>query len=381
MTHLQQFALEQTLTPLLRDVDVVIAGGSDALLADGDDRLRSGDVARGTYPLQTTNANGDPALIVSTAGQYAYVGRLVVDFDANGVVVPSSIVEAESGAFATDDDGVIALWGSLAAGFAPGSRAESVRTLTDAVSGIVTARDGNIVGRADVFLEGRRTPVRTQETNFGSLTADANLAAAQAADPTVLVSHKNGGGIRNPIGSIGQNGELGPNEANALSGKLAGEISQLDIENSLRFNNGLTLITLTRSQLKEVLEHAVAGSGPGNTPGQFGQFAGISFSFDVSRPAGDRVRYAALEAPRSRAATIPAASCRSTRIRASADAHVESRSGVSSVEPSSTTRSSKSSSVCPVIDAILSSRRAPPSRTGRSTETVGRAGTARAASS
>lgn len=295
VTHLQQFALEQALTPLLHGVDIVIAGGSDTLLADAGDRLRAGDVAQGPYPFVTNNADNDPAILLSTAGQYSYVGRLVIDFDAQGIVVPQSVVAAQSGAYATDDQGVIDLAGSLAAAFVPGTDAALVEMLTDAVSAIVIARDGNIIGRSDVFLEGRRSEVRTEETNLGSLSADANLSVARAFDATVLVSHKNGGGIRNSIGAIdGLTGELGPNMANPLSGKQAGEISQLDIENSLRFNNNLSVLTLTRAQLKEVLEHAVAASGVGNTPGQFGQWSGLSFAFDVTQPPGSRVQYAAL---------------------------------------------------------------------------------------
>lgn len=45
-------------------------------------------------------------------------------------------------------------------------------------------------------MEGRRNFVRTEETNFGSVTADANLWYAQkvdpTVDPTVKVSIKNG---------------------------------------------------------------------------------------------------------------------------------------------------------------------------------------------
>lgn len=294
VTHLQQFGLETQLITLLRGVDVVIAGGSDTLLADATDRLRNGDAAQGSYPTLATNADGDPAVLLSTDGQYSYVGRLVIDFDQSGVLVPASVDANESGAYATDDQGVIDLFGNLAAAFVPGTDARTVRDMTDAVQNIVIARDGNIVGRADVFLEGRRTPVRTEETNMGNLTADANLFVARQADATVLVSHKNGGGIRNPIGAIGQNGELGPNEANPLSGKQAREISQLDIENSLRFNNELSLQTLSRDQFKEILEHSVAGSGAGNTPGQFGQWAGVTFSYDVGMPVGSRVLYASL---------------------------------------------------------------------------------------
>lgn len=295
VTHLQQFTLEQALLPLLSGVDVAIAGGSDFLLADSNDRLRSGDTARGAYPIVAKNKDGDPALLISTAGQYKYVGRLVVTFDANGVVVPTSVDDKESGSFVTDAKGVSDSFGAGA--FATGTKGGTVKTLTDAVRGIVIAKDATIVGKSKVWLEGRRTAVRTQETNMGAISAEANLAVARAFDSTVLVSHKNGGGIRNPIGSIDGNGKLGPNQANPISGKKAGEVSQLDIENSLRFNNGLVLITLTRVQLKAVLEHAVAGSGPGNTPGQYGQFAGITVSYDVTRRAGDRVRFACLTQP------------------------------------------------------------------------------------
>jgi 2',3'-cyclic-nucleotide 2'-phosphodiesterase (5'-nucleotidase family) len=75
-----------------------------------------------------------------------------------------------------------------------------------------------------------------------------------------------------------------------LVGKAAGQISQIDIENTLRFNNELSLLTLTAAQLLEVIEHAVAESEPGSTPGQFAQVGGLAFSFDISQPAGSRVR-------------------------------------------------------------------------------------------
>ena len=81
-----------------------------------------------------------------------------------------------------------------------------------------------------------------------------------------------------------------PPPGNPLVGKLAGQISQIDIENTLRFNNKLSLLTLTAAQLLEVIEHGVARSEPGSTPGQFPQVAGLAFSFDVSPPVGSRVR-------------------------------------------------------------------------------------------
>ncbi|KST69573.1 choice-of-anchor I family protein [Mastigocoleus testarum] len=297
VSHLQQITLEKELIGLLSGVDVIIAGGSDTLQADSNDRLREGDTAAEDYPFQTKNKDGDPAVIVSTNGEYSYVGRLVVDFDVQGKVILDSIDENVSGAYATDDQGVTDVYGADAANaFAEGSKGTQVKALTDAVEAVVTANDGIIFGKSDVFLEGRRSEVRTQETNLGNLTADANLAAAKKADNSVVISIKNGGGIRSEIGSVdGTTGDLGTTLANLEAGKNAGDISQLDLENSLRFNNGLTLLTVTAQQLLDIIEHGVADSGDRQTPGRFPQVSGLAFSFDDDSPAGDRVQSLAVK--------------------------------------------------------------------------------------
>ncbi|WP_299916818.1 choice-of-anchor I family protein [uncultured Roseobacter sp.] len=291
VSHLQQFALEQELAGLLRDVDVIVAGGSDTINADAQDRLRPGDTADQPYPVIVDDADGNPTAIVSTDGEYSYVGRLVVEFDSNGNIVPTSIDEDVSGAFATDEQGVLDVTGAatLAEAIAASQMATDVKNLTEEVAGIVTALDGDIAGQSDVFLNGTREAVRTEETNFGNLTADANLAAAQEVDPEVLVSIKNGGGIRASIGELVDNGDGTssrlPTAANPLSGKDAGEISELDIDNALRFDNGLSIVELTPDELKIVLEHGVAATEDGATPGQFPQVGGLRFSFDPSGEA------------------------------------------------------------------------------------------------
>ena len=283
-THLQQIALEQELIGQLSGVDIVIAGGSDTILADNTDTLRSGDEADDSYPLITENADGDPAAIVSSAGEYSYVGRLVAEFDSNGVLIPDSIDPEVSGAFATTDEVVNQVSGNNDP-FAEGTKGSQVQSLVDSVEEVVSSQDGNVFGQTEVFLDGRREEVRTEETNLGNLTADANLEAAQAEDDSVVVSIKNGGGIRAPIGEVGDQGELLPPQANPDTGKEQGQISQLDIVNSLRFNNGLTLLDVSRGELEKLIEHSVAGTAPGNTPGQFPQVSGLEFSFDPTEQA------------------------------------------------------------------------------------------------
>ncbi|WP_227270829.1 choice-of-anchor I family protein [Roseobacter weihaiensis] len=286
VSHLQQFALEEELAALLSGVDVIIAGGSDTRSADSQDRLRPGDTADQPYPAIVTGLDGNPTAIMSTDGEYSYVGRLVVGFDDSGVIVPTSVDETVSGTFATDEEGVLEVTGteSLEEAIAASDTATDVARLTDAVTGIVTRLDADIAGEVSVFLNGDRASVRTEETNFGNLTADANLAAAQAVDTEVLVSIKNGGGIRAAIGERVDNGDgtstLLPTAANPVSGKEAGEVSELDIDNALRFDNGLVTVELTPEEVKIVLEHGVAATEKGATPGQFPQVGGIQFSFD-----------------------------------------------------------------------------------------------------
>ncbi|MEE4378636.1 MAG: bifunctional metallophosphatase/5'-nucleotidase [Candidatus Competibacteraceae bacterium] len=290
LTHMQQLAIEQQLAGLLDGVDIIIGGGSDSILADATDRLRPGDIAVDDYPIQLTSASGEPVLLVNTDGQYRYIGRLVVEFDANGVVLPDSIDTAVSGAYATDEQGLIELNGP--------NPDPTVVAIAGALGEVLIDRESNTFGKTLVYLNGVRASVRTEETNLGNLTADANLFVAQSFDPSTALSIKNGGGIRNDIGEVllppGTNDPDDairlPPPANPIAGKEEGQISQFDIQDSLRFNNDLTLLTLTAAELVAVIEHGVAATEPGATPGQFSQVGGIRFSFDPSLPPNSRVR-------------------------------------------------------------------------------------------
>ncbi len=294
LAHLQQLRYEEELARLLRGVDMIIAGGSHTLLADEDDKLRSGDVAAKTYPLITTGADGKTCLIVNTAANYRYVGRIVLDFDAKGELLPHYLNPAINGAYATDSAGLARVWGTkINNALAPNTKGGRVKALCDALANVINTKDGNIFGRSDVFLEGRRGEVRTQETNLGNLSADANLWWARKFDKGVTVSLKNGGGIRSAIGevyAVGDQVELRPTAPNPTAKKKRGDISQLDIENSLRFNNRLWVITTDAEGLKKLIEHGVSATRPGSTPGQFPQVAGIRFSYDTTKAAGSRIR-------------------------------------------------------------------------------------------
>ena len=308
LTHMQQISIEEELAEILTDVDVIMAGGSNTLLATEDDILRDGDTRDASYPLEFTSPNNEPVLVINTDGNYKYVGRLIADFDENGII--TSFDDELSGAYATDDEGVDRVYEE---DVDPEDVADpTIVAVTNAINDNISDRDGNIFGSTDVFLNGTRGDVRTQETNLGNLTADANLFIAQEYDSDVVVSIKNGGGIRDNIGQSfipagGTSDDLVqlPPAGNSFANKEEGQISQLDIENSLRFNNDLTLLTVTAEELKQIIEHGVAATTDTSTPGQFPQVGGLAFSFDATQQAiefddtgvvtdGERVRSLAI---------------------------------------------------------------------------------------
>lgn len=269
LSHLQQVEYEIALAGQLRGVDVIIAGGSHALMAKATDRLRAGDARYIDYPAAVEDLDGRTVYVLNTAANYRYVGRFIAEFDEAGEITGFS---GQSGAYATDEAGVIET-----GGHAP---ATGVTQVVELLAGIIDSKDGQLFGRTSVYLNGIRESVRTEETNLGDLTADANLWRGKEADPETSISLKNGGGIRDSIGAILSSGGdvlRVPPLANPRVGKSDGDISRLDIENALRFNNALGLVTLTAQQLRDAMEWGVAGSG---TPGQFPQVGGMWFSFN-----------------------------------------------------------------------------------------------------
>ena len=178
-----------------------------------------------------------------------------------------------------------------------------VSRIARSLRSVLAARDGNVVGKTAVYVSGGLSEVRTQETNLGNLTADANLWLARQINPDVLISFKNGGGIRSGIGVVAlppgatdpSAVEYLPPAGNPGAGKSRGDISQFDIEGALRFNNGLVILPVTAAQLLGILEHAVGFDGVGSvTDGRFPQVAGMRFSFGPSAPVGRRVQSVAV---------------------------------------------------------------------------------------
>jgi 5'-nucleotidase len=122
------------------------------------------------------------------------------------------------------------------------------------------------VGRTAVVLDAGSVSNRTQETNVGNFIADA-FRQSTGSD----IGFLNGGSIR------------------ADNSYNPGTLTKRAILSMLPFNNDIVKVELSGKTLREVLEHGVARSAEDPEPGRFPQVSGISFKFDASRPAGDRV--------------------------------------------------------------------------------------------
>ena len=197
ISHLQGLDSEIALTAELTDVDIVIGGGGDEILAEPGDALFPGDEDDifGSYPQIAVDADGGDVPIVTTPGNYRYVGALQVTFDRNGEVL--AVDEDDSGIKLVTSDGPEAV----------GVNRWQQRRVEAPVAAFVEDLANQIIGTSDVDLDCERTEVRGVESNCGNLIADAHLATGQAlaADFGVAppqLSIMNGGGIRGEIDQV-----------------------------------------------------------------------------------------------------------------------------------------------------------------------------------
>lgn len=251
ITHLQSINNEIDLIAQLNDIDVVIAGGGDELLTNNPDNAIEGLEVFDEYPIRTTDASGDTVYVVTTPGEYRYLGNLIVDFDDQGKV--TGIV---------DGSDVI-----LIEGFEPDANLKA--NVIDSVSAYSANLDQNIIASTEVALDGTRAGVRTRETNQGNLITDAFLwlgqqeASAQGLDTNIpMIALQNGGGIRNdeiiPAGS---------------------DISERKTFDILPFSNSIVVTDpISPDSLKAVMENSV--SRVENRSGRFMQVAGLTLVYD-----------------------------------------------------------------------------------------------------
>lgn len=262
-SHLQSIANERALAAGVRDVDFIIAGGGQETLARPGTPLVPGDAIGFAYPVLENDLDGRAVPIVTTNGNYKYVGRLVLDFDINGRI---QLVRPESN--------IVRVTGNPADADRVLSDATLESTVVTPVRNFIQSLGNNIVAVSTVDLDGRRNTVRRVESNEGNLLADGILFEARrlgvaAGVPVAdlpIIAFTNGGSIRNDA--------IIP----------AGNISELTTIGIAPFDNFVVAVrNLPVTQLKEILENAV--SQVAATNGRFAQISGFRFTWDAARPA------------------------------------------------------------------------------------------------
>jgi len=296
VSHLQGVAYDKEIVALLKNVDVAVAGG-------GDDLLTSPDVAEsiqlipgegkpvGKYPEMVKDANGVDVPLITAKGNYTYLGRFDVSFNAQGKVTsynkttsyPRRVVPASS----------VAAANGVTDAVKPDQRI--VDAVEKPLNACLTGFAKSIASTQVVFATDRGSAtvlgVRTAETNGGNLVADSfvqaytaraaavGLPAAGTANPVVAV--QNGGGIRQGGGTT-----------LPITG-VAGAINRGNTFDLLPFDNRLVAVTnVSAADLKEIFERSCAVSTSGG--GQFLQFSGMKVTCSrtgtaivISTPTGD----------------------------------------------------------------------------------------------
>lgn len=269
ISHLQGIEEDSALVSQLSGIDIVIAGGGDEVLANNADVLIPGDQARYSYPWIISDANGVAVPMVTTAGNYSYIGKLAVEFDTNGNVVnfgggPVRVAGGTNTDAVTEDPMLLS-------------------QVVEPVKNYLADLSATILTKTSVDLDADRNTIRSKETNLGNLVTDSYLWNAARLgsnfglnlDPERTIAVANGGGIRASIS--------------------AGDVSVLNTFDVLPFTNFLSVVpNITPSLLKEIMENAVSridavtGFATGGGTGRFAQIAGFTVKYD---PRGQAIVY------------------------------------------------------------------------------------------
>ena len=145
---------------------------------------------------------------------------------------------------------------------------EAVNEIIAGYQADLDAQMEEVIGQCASDIAWSSPLVRTQESPLGNLAADA---LRDYCDADIAI--QNGGGIR--------------------AGLTAGDVTVGDIFGMLPFDNKVTLVEVTGQTVWDALENGVDGYP--TTNGKFPQVSGIKYTFDGSKPAGERIVSVTLE--------------------------------------------------------------------------------------
>ena len=227
------YDVDQKVAAETTGVDVIVGGHSNSLLGDFERAV-------GPYPTMV----GSTAIVQAYA-YGKYLGELNVTFDDEGNVTEAAGQPLIIDASVAEDEAVKA-------------------RIAEAAKPLEEIRN-KVVAEASEPIGGDREVCRAKECSMGSLIADAMLDRVR--DQGIEIAIQNGGGIRASID--------------------AGPVTMGEVLTVLPFQNTLSTFQVTGATIVAALENGVSQIEEG--AGRFPQVAGMSYAFDASKAAGERV--------------------------------------------------------------------------------------------
>jgi len=249
ITHIG-LGIDQQTAAQLKNVDVIVGGHSHTLLSDTYKAAGEHD-----YPETIDDADGNPVYIVQAGDRTRYLGRLNLEFDAEGNITRARGDTILLSRYITPDPDVQALLDELA------------QPINELKQTPVSSQDGATVV-SQVMLSNK--DCRQSECAIGNLITDA-LRAETGAHIALM----NGGGIRADI-------DEGP--------VTIGEVLSV-----LPFGNTVATLKLSGEGVLAALENGVSRIGAGSGTGRFAQVSGLRYRFDASQDPGSRIVSAELQ--------------------------------------------------------------------------------------
>lgn len=233
------YVRDQEIAAAVDGIDVIVGGHSHTLLSNTDEK------ALGPYPTIVKNPSGKDVPIVQAYAYSKYLGDFSVTFDDAGNIIKAAGEPILLDKTVKPDEAFAARVKELAAPLEE-LRAKVVATATEAI-------------------DGSRETCRARECQMGNLVADAQLDRVKEQGITLAIV--NGGGLRASIDK--------------------GEVTMGDVLTVLPFQNSLATFQLKGSDVLAALENGASQIEEG--AGRFAQVAGMKYSFDKTKPAGQRI--------------------------------------------------------------------------------------------
>ncbi|WP_047689467.1 5'-nucleotidase C-terminal domain-containing protein [Kocuria sp. ZOR0020] len=282
-----QAATDRFWTETSPNVDVIFGGDSHA-----------------EYNLtQDVDGDGTPDRAYMQTGSYgANVGKVSFTYDSttDSIDLTSTLTPTSQIVAGRSEDELVAAY----------PRVAQVNTIVDSAVAVANEIGSTPAGEisADIttaFGANSSGAVvrddRQNESALGNLIGQAfrnELADSHGVDIGLI----NPGGIRNEF-------YYADNPAESIDGDRDGVVTEAEINNVLPFANNMNTIDLTGAQFKQVLEQQWQPAGASRAFLHLGLSENVQYTFDESRPAGDRITSIMVDgAPIDPAATYTVAS-------------------------------------------------------------------------